>query len=82
LAFWSARCFRSDARRIIRAFALLIASGLVRPTCGSVSFGSRPDAGINGRVGHIPAYCVGWVLMGPVAAGLRSIISNNAFAPD
>jgi hypothetical protein len=79
LAFWSSRCFRSEARRIILAFALPTASILVGRFCASEAFDSRPDAGINGRVGHIVADCTGWVLMGPVAAGLRSIILQERF---
>jgi hypothetical protein len=79
LTFWSSRCFRSDARRIILAFALPTASILVGRFRGSETFGSPPAAGINGRVGHIVADCTGWVLMGPVAAGLRSIISQERF---
>jgi hypothetical protein len=55
------------------------ASILVGRFCASEAFGSRPDAGINGRVGHIVADCTGWVLMGPVAAGLRSIILQERF---
>jgi hypothetical protein len=55
------------------------ASILVGRFCGPETFGSRPDAGIKGRVGPIVADCTGWVLMGPVAAGLRSIILQERF---
>jgi hypothetical protein len=78
--FWACRCFRSELRRIILAFAIWTASALVGRFFGSGVFVSPPPVGIMGStcVGAIELCATGCMFIGPVDAGLRLGILDNS----
>src|SRR5260370_22376507 len=68
----ASRCFRSDFRRVIFAFAVRTASVRVGCFFGSGAFIAFPTVGIIGNacVGVVAPRLTGCVLMGPVGVGL------------
>jgi hypothetical protein len=78
--FWACRCFRSELRRIILAFAIRTASvlGVCFFACGvSVSV-----VGImRNCMGAIVPCATGCTLMGPVDVGLPLGITDNSLPP-
>lgn len=78
--FWACRCFRSEFRRIILAFATWTASVLVGGFFGCGIFIGFPAIGIMGSncVGAIELCTTGCTLMGPDDVGLRLGIRDNS----
>ena len=77
--FWACRCFRSELRRMIRAFAIRTASVLGVCFFEGGSFVSVPAVGIMlNCVGAIELCWNGCTFMGPADVGLRLGITDNA----
>jgi hypothetical protein len=77
--FWACRCFRSEFRRIILAFAIRTASVLGDRFFASDVFVSASAVGIMSNcVGAIEPFSTGCMLMGPVDVGLLLGIMDNA----
>ena len=83
MAFRASRCFRSDSRRVIFAFAARTASVRVGCFFGCGAFNAFPAAGIIGNacVGMTEPRLTGCVVMGPVGADLFLAIPDNALPP-
>jgi hypothetical protein len=80
--FWACRCFRSELRRMILAFATRIASALDDGFFGSGVLVSAPAVGIMSNcVGAIEPCSTGCTLMGPVEVGLLFGIMDNSRLP-
>lgn len=74
--FWACRCFRSELRRVIRAFAMRTASVLGDGFFGCVS--APPVGRMRNCVGAIEPCWAGCVLIGPVRVDLFPGITDNA----
>jgi hypothetical protein len=77
--FWACRCFRSELRRMIRAFATRTASLLGDRFFGSGAVVSVPAVGImSDCVDAIESCVTGCRVMVPADVGLRFGIQDNA----
>jgi hypothetical protein len=77
--FWACRCFRSELRRMIRAFATRTASALGDGFFDSGVLGSAPVVGImSSCVGAVEPCAPGCMFMGPVDVGLLLGMMDNA----
>jgi hypothetical protein len=77
--FWACRCFRSELRRIIRAFAIRTASVLGDGFFDGDAFVSASAVGImRNWVAAVEPCSTGCTLMGPVDVGLFLGIIDNA----
>jgi hypothetical protein len=76
--FCACRCFRSELRRVIRAFAMRTASvlgdGFFGRWISAPAVGSMPNC-----VGAIEPCWTGCMLIGPVRGGLFPGITDNAW---
>jgi hypothetical protein len=80
--FWACRCFRSELRRIIRAFAIRTASVLGVCFFDRRVFVSVSAVGImRNCVGAIEPCSTGCTVMGPVDVDLFLAIMDNALRP-
>jgi hypothetical protein len=81
--FWACRCFRSELRRMILAFAIRTASVLGDGFFGSGVSVSAPAVGIQGSngVAAIEPCSTGCMLIGPVIFALLFGILDNARLP-
>jgi hypothetical protein len=80
--FWACRCFRSELRRIIRAFAIRTASALGVCFFDSRVFVSVSAVGImRNCMAAIEPCSTGCTLMGPVDVDLFLGIIDNALLP-
>ena len=82
-SFWACRCFLSESRRLISAFAARCASALVDGFFGVV-FAALLSAGIMGGdwTGLIDRCSTGCTVIGPVNIGLSRDMLDNAVLPN
>jgi hypothetical protein len=80
--FWACRCFRNELRRVIRAFAIRMASDLGDCFFGSGVLVSAAVVGLmRNCVAAVEPCATGCTFIGPADVGLRFGIIDNARAP-